>query len=239
MTEAEIFNNFYEGMTPKSKDLVNSSSGGDFSRLRAYDNPRAQSNRRAPVHAATDQADDKMEARMDRFEKTILNALEKNKQPAPAEKCQAPLGQEEAYGQMADGCQGKEMPRGGSIQISAGLSLTRFHYPNQAMHKRRRRDPNGQAETVRGQTAGIEARATSLTGQAEMRRTSMGKTITTRVQEGTSTIPKRVEITTISKDHLEIPSTTKGTVSISKEEDQTSNIQSNKTSISTIWWGIC
>ncbi|KAL1549930.1 hypothetical protein AAHA92_17954 [Salvia divinorum] len=115
MTEAEIFNNFYEGMTSESKDLVNSSSGGDFSRLRvseakriinrlidakkAYDNPRAQSNRRAPVHAATDQAEDKMEARMDRFEKAILNALEKNKQSVPAEKCQAPLGQDEAFGQ--------------------------------------------------------------------------------------------------------------------------------------------
>ncbi|KAL1563944.1 hypothetical protein AAHA92_06361 [Salvia divinorum] len=115
MSEAEIYNNFYEGLAPESKDLVNSSSGGDFSRLRlsearkvmgrlidakkAYDNPRAQVLRRAPVHAATDQADDKMEARMDRFEKAILNALEKNKQPAPAEKCQAPLGQEEAYGQ--------------------------------------------------------------------------------------------------------------------------------------------
>ncbi|KAL1540678.1 hypothetical protein AAHA92_24992 [Salvia divinorum] len=68
MTEAEIYNNFYEGMTPESKDLVNSSSGGDFSRLRvsearrivsrlidakkAYDNPRTQLTRRAPVHAA-------------------------------------------------------------------------------------------------------------------------------------------------------------------------------------------
>ncbi|KAL1569033.1 hypothetical protein AAHA92_00566 [Salvia divinorum] len=102
-------------MTSESKDLVNSSSGGDFSRLKvsevkriinrlidakkAYENPRAQSNRRAPVHAATDQAEDKMEAQMDRFEKAILNALEKNKQPTLTEKCQAPLGQEEAFGQ--------------------------------------------------------------------------------------------------------------------------------------------
>ncbi|KAL1562968.1 hypothetical protein AAHA92_05481 [Salvia divinorum] len=113
MTEAEIFNNFYEGMTSESKDLVNSSSGGDFSRLRvseakriinrlidakkAYDNHRAQSNRRAPVHAATDQVENKLEARMDRLEKAVLNALEKNNQPAPTEKCQAPLGQEESY----------------------------------------------------------------------------------------------------------------------------------------------
>ncbi|KAL1545199.1 hypothetical protein AAHA92_21948 [Salvia divinorum] len=55
MTKAEIYNNFYKGLAPESKDLVNSSSGGDFSRLRlsetskvmgrlidakkAYDNP--------------------------------------------------------------------------------------------------------------------------------------------------------------------------------------------------------
>ncbi|KAL1549143.1 hypothetical protein AAHA92_17278 [Salvia divinorum] len=113
MTEAEIYNNFYEGLAPESKDLVNSSSGGDFSRFhlsearkvmgrlidakKAYDNPRAQVLRRAPVHAATNQADDKLEARMDRLEKAVLNALEKNKQPAPAEKCQVPLGQEEAF----------------------------------------------------------------------------------------------------------------------------------------------
>ncbi|KAL1549004.1 hypothetical protein AAHA92_17161 [Salvia divinorum] len=113
MTEAKIFNNFYEGVTSESKDLVNSSSGGDFSRLRvseakriinrlidmkkAYDNPRAQSNRRAPVHAATDQAEDKLEARIDRLEKAVLNALEKNNQPALTEKCQAPLGQEEEF----------------------------------------------------------------------------------------------------------------------------------------------
>ncbi|KAL1543936.1 hypothetical protein AAHA92_20847 [Salvia divinorum] len=68
MTEAEIFNNFYEGMTPESKDLVNSSSGGDFSMLRvseakriisrlidakkAYDNPRTTMLHRGSVNAA-------------------------------------------------------------------------------------------------------------------------------------------------------------------------------------------
>ncbi|KAL1555062.1 hypothetical protein AAHA92_15546 [Salvia divinorum] len=113
MTEAEIYNNFYEGMTPESKDLVNSSSGGDFSRLRVseakriinrlidakktYDNPRAQMNRRAPVHAAAELTEDKVEARMDRMEKAILNALEKSNQPPPTEKCQAPLDQEETF----------------------------------------------------------------------------------------------------------------------------------------------
>ncbi|KAL1532880.1 hypothetical protein AAHA92_32840 [Salvia divinorum] len=112
MTEAEIFNNFYEGMTSESNDLVNSSSGGDFSRLRvsevkrvinrlidakkAYDNPRAQSNHWASVHAATEQAEDKLGARMDQLEKAILNALE-NGSPLLTEKCQAPLGQEEVF----------------------------------------------------------------------------------------------------------------------------------------------
>ncbi|KAL1548155.1 hypothetical protein AAHA92_16428 [Salvia divinorum] len=112
MTEAEIFNNFYEGMTSESKDLVNSSSGGDFSRLRvseakrvinrlidakkAYDNPRAQSNHRASVRAATEQAEDKLGARMDQLENAILNALE-NGSPPLTEKCQAPLGQEEVF----------------------------------------------------------------------------------------------------------------------------------------------
>ncbi|KAL1565660.1 hypothetical protein AAHA92_07846 [Salvia divinorum] len=111
MTEAEIYNNFYEGMTPESKDLVNSSSGEDFSRLRvseakriinrlidakkAYDNPRAQVNCRTPVHAATDQAEDKLEARMDSLEKAVLNALEKSKQAEPAEKTKAPAVPEE------------------------------------------------------------------------------------------------------------------------------------------------
>ncbi|KAL1568767.1 hypothetical protein AAHA92_00339 [Salvia divinorum] len=113
MTETEIFNNFYKGMTPESKDLVNSSSGGDFSRLRVseakriisrlidakkvYDNPRAQVNRRAPVHAATDRAEDLMESRMDRMENAILNDLEKSKQTEPVKKAKAPAGPEERY----------------------------------------------------------------------------------------------------------------------------------------------
>ncbi|KAL1560389.1 hypothetical protein AAHA92_10602 [Salvia divinorum] len=84
MSEAEIYNNFYEGMTPESKDLVNSSSGGDFSRLRvseakriisrlidakkAYDNPRT----------------------------TILRGRS-TKQPTPPEKSNAQPGPEEMY----------------------------------------------------------------------------------------------------------------------------------------------
>ncbi|KAL1567096.1 hypothetical protein AAHA92_02616 [Salvia divinorum] len=113
MTEAEIYNNFYEGMTLECKDLVNSASGRDFSRLRvseakrilsrlidakkAYDSPRTTILRRGTVKAASEQTEDKMEARMVKLEKTILSALEQTNQPTPIEKCQAPLGQEEAF----------------------------------------------------------------------------------------------------------------------------------------------
>ncbi|KAL1544878.1 hypothetical protein AAHA92_21673 [Salvia divinorum] len=113
MSEAEIYNNFYEGMTPECKDLVNSASGGDFSRLRvseikrilsrlidakkAYDSPRTTLLRRGTVNAASKQPEDRMEAMMDKLEKAIISALEKTKQPTPTEKCPAPLGQEESY----------------------------------------------------------------------------------------------------------------------------------------------
>ncbi|KAL1531099.1 hypothetical protein AAHA92_33817 [Salvia divinorum] len=113
MSEAEIYNNFYEGMTPECKDLVNSASGGDFSRLRvseakrilsrlidakkAYDSPRTALLCRGTVNAASEQPKDRMEARMDKLEKAIISTLEKIKQPTPTEKCQAPLGQEESY----------------------------------------------------------------------------------------------------------------------------------------------
>ncbi|KAL1534107.1 hypothetical protein AAHA92_31503 [Salvia divinorum] len=113
MSEAEIYNNFYEGMTPECKDLVNSASRGDFSRLRvseakrilsrlidakkAYDSPRTTLLRRGTVNAASEQPEDRMEARMDKLEKAIISALEKTKQATPTEKCQAPLGPEESY----------------------------------------------------------------------------------------------------------------------------------------------
>ncbi|KAL1567536.1 hypothetical protein AAHA92_03006 [Salvia divinorum] len=113
MSEAEIYNNFYEGMTPECKDLVNSASGGDFSRLRvseakrilsrlidakkAYDSPRTTLLHRGTVNAASEQPEDRMDARMDKLEKAIISALEKTKQATPTEKCQAPLSPEESY----------------------------------------------------------------------------------------------------------------------------------------------
>ena len=101
MEEAEIFNNFYEGMTPESKDLMNSSIGGDFSKLkvseakrvlerlvnakRAYNSPRALIMRRVTANTTVEATEDvfRIDARMDKFEKAILAALEKNAQTTP------------------------------------------------------------------------------------------------------------------------------------------------------------
>ncbi|KAL1545093.1 hypothetical protein AAHA92_21861 [Salvia divinorum] len=88
MTEAEIYNNFYEGMTPECK-LIDAK--------KAYDSPRTTLLRRGIVNAASEQPEDKMEARIDKLEKAIISALEKTKQPTPTEKCQALLSQEESF----------------------------------------------------------------------------------------------------------------------------------------------
>ena len=86
MVEVEIYNNFYEGIIPKSKDLMNSSSGADFFKLRvseakkvldrlinakkAYDTPCTTLLRRIPTNATNEQqSDDKMEARIDKLER--------------------------------------------------------------------------------------------------------------------------------------------------------------------------
>ena len=89
-------------MTPESKDLVNSSSGGDFSKPRvreakkivdrlinakkAYDSLRTTILRWVPTNAAND-----------KLEKALLNALEKNNQPVPIDKAKLALGAEEIY----------------------------------------------------------------------------------------------------------------------------------------------
>ncbi|KAL1567280.1 hypothetical protein AAHA92_02774 [Salvia divinorum] len=103
------------------------------------------------------------------------------------------------------------------------------------MHSNRKRDPLGQIGTTRGRTTGIEAQATSPTGQAEMHKTSMfpltsegnrgiqvkvrvGSTIRVRVQKGMSTILKGV-----------------GPVLTSKEQGQTTNTHGSRTGILTIW----
>ncbi|XP_042014195.1 uncharacterized protein LOC121762364 [Salvia splendens] len=101
MAEAEVYNIFYGGLTPECKDLVNTSSGGDFARRRvseakdvlesligakkAYDSPRTIL-RRGSVDAVTVQTEDRMDARLDKLEKAIVSAIGKNNAPAPVEK---------------------------------------------------------------------------------------------------------------------------------------------------------
>ncbi|XP_042067163.1 uncharacterized protein LOC121810463 [Salvia splendens] len=113
MMDVGIFNNFYEEITPESKDPMNSSSGGDFSKLRvseakkvlerpvnatkAYDSPKALIMRRVVANTTVDTTEDRMEARMDRLEKAILSAMEKNTQTAPMEKVKVASSQEEMY----------------------------------------------------------------------------------------------------------------------------------------------
>ena len=113
MEEVEIFNNFYEGMTPESKDLTNSSNGGDFSKLkvseakrvlerlvnakRAYDLPQALMMRRVAANTTVEAIEDRIDARMDKFKKAILAALEKNAQIHSIEKVKAVTNQEETY----------------------------------------------------------------------------------------------------------------------------------------------
>ncbi|XP_042059567.1 uncharacterized protein LOC121804089 [Salvia splendens] len=113
MVEAKIFNNFYEGMTPESKDLMNSLSGGDFSKLKvseakrvldrlvnakkAYDSPRALIVRRVATNTTVGMTEDMMDVRMDRLEKAILTAMEKNNPSAHAEKVKTVSSQEKVY----------------------------------------------------------------------------------------------------------------------------------------------
>ncbi|KAL1545343.1 hypothetical protein AAHA92_22083 [Salvia divinorum] len=214
MTEAEIYNNFYEGLAPESKDLVNSSSGGDVSRLRL-------SEARKVMGRLIDakKAYDNLELKMDRLEKAVLNALEKNKQPAPGEKCQAPLGQDEAfihYGPPMEIDYQKANAMGNwnlggywnqssswvpkqrdapwrSTPISAGRSRTRIHLPShQAMRSHKKRDLTGQVRIMRDKTTGIEAKAISPIGQVETSKTSMSPLIS----EGSRAIKVPVAIST-------------------------------------------
>lgn len=87
MSEAEIYNIFYEGMNKETEDLANSSVGGAFPHLRvnrakevlrkllsakrAYDNPRHPQLRRGVANASEAEQDEKMDIRMDRMEKAL------------------------------------------------------------------------------------------------------------------------------------------------------------------------
>ena len=109
MIEAETYYLFYEGANPESKDLMNSSSGGNFTKnkasearetlgrlieaKKAYDNPSSIL-RRGSANAVTEQDDKKVEDRIDKLEKALLNAIEKYNPHAPAEN-EKPPGLEE------------------------------------------------------------------------------------------------------------------------------------------------
>ncbi|XP_042056338.1 uncharacterized protein LOC121800915 [Salvia splendens] len=105
MIEAEIYYLFYEGANPESKDLMNSSSGGNFTKKKgsvareilgklieakkAYDSPR-NAMRRGSANALREQDDERVEARIDRLEKALLNAIENTNSTASQEKEKPP-----------------------------------------------------------------------------------------------------------------------------------------------------
>ena len=120
MMEAETYYLFYEGAKPESKDLMNTASGGNFTKRKvseareilgrlidakkAYDSPRTIL-RRGDADAVTVQNEERVDARVDarmdvrmaQLEKTILTALGKNDSPGPTEKEKQVLGPEDGY----------------------------------------------------------------------------------------------------------------------------------------------
>ncbi|XP_042019181.1 uncharacterized protein LOC121767039 [Salvia splendens] len=97
MIEAETFYLFYEGANPESKDLMNSSSGRNFTKKKVSE------------ARETLGRDERVEVRIDRLEKALLNAIEKSNPPASQEKEKTP-GQEETPPQQYYG------PREGEYQ---------------------------------------------------------------------------------------------------------------------------
>ncbi|XP_042065422.1 uncharacterized protein LOC121808932 [Salvia splendens] len=112
MCEAEVYYIFYEGANPESKDLLNSSSGGNFTQKRVseareilgrlidakktYDSPRTIL-KRGSVEAVNVKSEHWTNARIDKLEKAILIALGKNNSPDPGEKNKQTPGPEEVY----------------------------------------------------------------------------------------------------------------------------------------------
>ncbi|XP_047949242.1 uncharacterized protein LOC125195085 [Salvia hispanica] len=120
MMEAETYYLFYEGAKPESKDLMNTASGGNFTKRKvdeareilgrlidakkAYDSPRTIL-RSGSADVVTVQSEERMDAqvdarmdvRMEQLEKTILAALGKNDSPGPTEKDKQALGPEDGY----------------------------------------------------------------------------------------------------------------------------------------------
>ncbi|XP_047949196.1 bifunctional endo-1,4-beta-xylanase XylA-like [Salvia hispanica] len=99
--EAETFYLFYVGANPESKDLMNSSSGGNFTKnkaseareimgrlidaKKAYDNP-CTIMRRSSTNVVKEKEGEGVGDRIDRLEKALLSAIEKKNSPASREK---------------------------------------------------------------------------------------------------------------------------------------------------------
>ncbi|XP_047943047.1 uncharacterized protein LOC125189861 [Salvia hispanica] len=97
MKEIEVHHTFYEGMNKETKDLANSSYGGDFTQLRVseakkvlrkllnakktYDNAKdGYSRERVASASATDQ-EERMDLKMEELKKELLTAIKQNTPP--------------------------------------------------------------------------------------------------------------------------------------------------------------
>ncbi|KAL1549348.1 hypothetical protein AAHA92_17463 [Salvia divinorum] len=94
MTEAEIYNNFYEGLAPESKDLVNWSSGGDFwaghqstsARRKAYQGPSQLVDDGAAEAEKKEPEEEELEAKVDEMDtsgENPSNSAVKRAKPYP------------------------------------------------------------------------------------------------------------------------------------------------------------
>ncbi|XP_047949099.1 GATA zinc finger domain-containing protein 14-like [Salvia hispanica] len=97
MKEIEVHHTFYEGMNKETKDLANSSSGGDFTQLRVseakkvlrkllnakktYDNARDGYNRERVASASATDQEERMDLKMEELKKELLTAIKQNTPP--------------------------------------------------------------------------------------------------------------------------------------------------------------
>ena len=97
MKEIEVHHTFYEGMNKETKDLANSSSGGDFTQLRVgeakkvfckllnakktYDNARDGYSRESVASASATDQEERMDLKMEELKKELLTAIKQNTPP--------------------------------------------------------------------------------------------------------------------------------------------------------------
>ncbi|KAL1559381.1 hypothetical protein AAHA92_09730 [Salvia divinorum] len=169
MTEAEIYNNFYEGMTLESKDLVKSSSGRDFSRLRAHrceESLQQSAHHHAPLRKKPNSL-----PRPRRALRKLVKRMRTNITVYLERWSIKPKSMWwEAGTLMAAGTQGsREMPPGEITRISGGLMRILTNHLNRLrLSKTLRRDnPVGQTEVRRDPITGTTGiREVILTGPA-------------------------------------------------------------------------